>query len=68
MWLCRKLERGFEMRVKTIERLITIRHKARKKADKIRDDLRRKRIIIEDMPGGTRWYRILSEGLGPSPK
>ena len=46
-----------------IERLIEERQKARKEknwalADKIRDDLKNRGIILEDTPQGVKWRRI----------
>ena len=51
-----------EMDAKNIEELISLREKARKEkkydlADKIREDLLKKGIVVEDTRIGPRWYR-----------
>ena len=48
--------------VEEIERLIEERHAARRRrdfaaADRIRDDLAARGVLLEDGPGGTRWKR-----------
>jgi cysteinyl-tRNA synthetase len=48
--------------VTEIEQLISDRHAARRRrdfaaADKIRNDLAARGVLLEDNPGGTRWKR-----------
>jgi cysteinyl-tRNA synthetase len=48
--------------VEEIERLIEERHAARRRrdfaaADRVRDDLAGRGVLLEDGPGGTRWKR-----------
>ena len=52
----------YEARMKEIERLIEDRHAARRRrdfsaADRIRDDLSARGVLLEDSPAGTRWKR-----------